>query len=63
MSNEKRKVKTANEITNRMNELNTTSVPFPFDCEFACEVDDCNLVEKVLHTGRTEYQDRTAKLE
>jgi hypothetical protein len=43
--------KTTNEIINRMNELNTTSVPFPFECEFACEVDDCNLVEKALHTA------------
>ena len=40
---------TTNVITNRMNELNTTGVPFPFDCLFACEVDDCKLVENSLH--------------
>ena len=40
---------TTNIITNRMNELNTTGVPFPFDCLFACEVDDCKLVENSLH--------------
>jgi len=40
---------TINEITNRMNELNTTGVPLPFDCLFACEVDDCKLVENSLH--------------
>ena len=41
--------KTANEIANRMNELNTTGVPLPFECSFACEVDDCKLVEDALH--------------
>jgi hypothetical protein len=27
---------TTNEVTNRLNELNTTGVPLPFDCFFAC---------------------------
>jgi hypothetical protein len=40
---------TTNEIKNRLNELNTTGVPLPFDCLFACEVDDCKLVENALH--------------
>jgi len=40
---------TTNEITNRMNDLNTTGVPLPFECLFACEVDDCKLVENSLH--------------
>jgi hypothetical protein len=40
---------TTNDITNRMNELNTTGVPLPFDCLFACEVDDCKVVENALH--------------
>jgi len=40
---------TINEVTSRMNELNTTGVPLPFDCLFACEVDDCKLVENSLH--------------
>jgi hypothetical protein len=40
---------TTNEITNRLNELNTTGVPLPFDCLFACEVDDCKVVENALH--------------
>jgi len=29
---------TTNEITIRMNELNTTGVPLPFECLFACRV-------------------------
>ncbi|MDR1910121.1 MAG: GIY-YIG nuclease family protein, partial [Spirochaetaceae bacterium] len=41
--------KTTNEIQNRLNDLNTTGVPFPFDCLYACEVDDCGLVETSLH--------------
>ena len=40
---------TSNDITNRMNDLNTTGVPLPFECVFACEVDDCKLVENSLH--------------
>jgi len=47
---------TTNEITNRMNELNTTGVPFPFDCLFACEVDDCKLVENSLHKAFYPYR-------
>jgi hypothetical protein len=31
---------TTNEISNRLNDLNTTGVPLPFECKFACEVDD-----------------------
>jgi len=47
---------TTNEITNRLNELNTTGVPFPFDCLFACEVDDCKLVEDSLHKAFYPYR-------
>jgi hypothetical protein len=32
----------------RLKELYTTSVPFPFSCEYACKVDDCAAVEKAL---------------
>ena len=47
---------TTNEITIRMNELNTTGVPFPFDCLFACEVDDCKTVENALHKAFYPYR-------
>jgi hypothetical protein len=40
---------TANEIHNRLNELHTTGVPLPFDCLYACEVEDRRLVETSLH--------------
>jgi hypothetical protein len=47
---------TTNEIHNRLNELNTTGVPFPFDCIYACEVDDCKLVETSLHKAFYPYR-------
>ena len=47
---------TTNEISNRLNELNTTGVPFPFDCLFACEVDDYKLVERSLHEAFNPYR-------
>jgi hypothetical protein len=41
--------KTANNIHERLRELYTTGVPLPFDCPYACEVDDCDVVENSLH--------------
>jgi hypothetical protein len=40
---------TRGDIQQRMNELFTTGVPVPFECAFACDVDDCEAVEKALH--------------
>jgi hypothetical protein len=36
------------DLNKRLKELFTTSVPFSFDCEYACKVDDCVAVEKAL---------------
>jgi T5orf172 domain len=36
-------------IEQRMKELFTTGVPVPFECAFACTVDDCEAVENALH--------------
>ena len=47
---------TANEIANRLRELNTTGVPFPFDCLYACEVSDCEQVEDALHEAFYPYR-------
>jgi hypothetical protein len=49
--------KTANNIHDRLRELYTTGVPLPFDCPYACEVDDCDLVENSLH--KAFYPNRT----
>jgi len=47
---------TGNEIANRLRELNTTGVPFPFDCLYACEVSDCEQVEDALHEAFYPYR-------
>lgn len=40
---------TRGDMNQRLQELFTTGVPVPFDCVFACEVDNCNEVERALH--------------
>lgn len=40
---------TRGDMSRRLNELFTTGVPVPFDCVFACEVDNCGEVERALH--------------
>jgi hypothetical protein len=40
----------------RLKELFTTSVPVPFECEFACKVTDCVRVEKALHIAFNPYK-------
>jgi T5orf172 domain len=40
---------TRSEIQQRMRELFTTGVPVPFECAFACETEDCKLLEQALH--------------
>jgi len=35
----------------RMSQLYTTGVPVPFECVYACEVNDCREVEEALHTA------------
>jgi len=43
-------------IDARMKELYNTSVPLPFDCEYACKVSDCEKVEKALHIAFHPYR-------
>lgn len=40
---------TRGDMKQRLQELFTTGVPVPFDCVFACEVNNCNEVERALH--------------
>ena len=44
---------TQQDIDKRMNELYSTGVPVPFECQFACRVNnsDCAKIEKALHTA------------
>lgn len=40
---------TRSNVMTRMNELYSSGVPYPFECAYAVEVDDCADVEKALH--------------
>lgn len=40
---------TQNDVEMRMNQLYSTGVPFPFECAYAVEVDNCHQVETALH--------------
>ena len=44
---------TQEDVDKRMKELYTTGVPVPFECQFACTVNnkDCAKIEKALHTA------------
>lgn len=42
---------TRGDLQTRLNELYTTGVPVPFDCVYACEVENCSAVEQAFHTG------------
>lgn len=42
---------TRGDLQRRLNELYTTGVPVPFECVYACEVEDCAKVEQAFHVG------------
>ena len=42
---------TRSDVKTRMSELYSSGVPFPFECAYAVEVDDCSTVEKALHVA------------
>lgn len=44
---------TQEDVDKRMKELYTTGVPVPFECQYACKVNnnDCAKIEKALHTA------------
>lgn len=42
-------ITTRGDVRNRMDELYTTSVPVPFECAFACRVENPDGVEDALH--------------
>jgi hypothetical protein len=46
------------DLDERINELYTgqTSVPLPFECEFACKVEDYKQVEKIIHNAFADYR-------
>lgn len=44
------------DLQSRMNELYTTGVPFPFECLWAGEVEDCSKVEQILHNAFRDHR-------
>ena len=42
---------TQDDLSWRLSQLYSTGVPVPFDCIYACEVEDCHDVERALHTA------------
>ncbi len=45
-------------LEQRMKQLDNTSVPLPFECFYAVDVDDAALVEKKMHQGLDDYRIR-----
>lgn len=45
-------------VETRMKQLDTTSVPLPFECFYACEVADANRVERAIHTAFGDHRVR-----
>ena len=50
------KIGFTSDLTVRMRSLYSSSVPVPFECYFACTVDDMNFVEKQLHDGFDDFR-------
>ena len=48
--------RTDKSIKERIRELSSTSVPVPFECFYACEVEDARKVEKGLHQGLGDHR-------
>ncbi len=43
-------------LENRLKQLYSTNIPFPFECFFACRVKNANEVEKNLHNAFSKYR-------
>jgi len=50
--------RTEREVHKRMIELDTTALPLPFQCYYACEVDDYQKVERALHAAFDDFRVR-----
>ena len=48
--------KTGREVEVRLNDLYTTGVPLPFECEYAARVPDMDKVEKAFHNAFGPYR-------
>ena len=50
------KIGMTTDLTTRMRSLYNSSVPVPFECYFACTVNDMGFVEKQLHDGFDDFR-------
>jgi hypothetical protein len=50
------KIGMTSDLTSRMRSLYNSSVPVPFECYFACTVNDMSFVEKQLHDGFDDFR-------
>lgn len=50
------KIGMTSNLENRLRSLYNSSVPVPFECYFACEVDSMEFVEKQLHDGFDDFR-------
>jgi hypothetical protein len=55
------KIGIAHNLEQRLKELYSTGVPYPFDCAFACEVNEYKTVETELHKLFDDYRINQAR--
>lgn len=55
------KIGKTNNLKKRLKQLDNTSVPVPFQCVYAAEVDDYNEVEKLLHAAFLDTRSRSTR--
>ena len=48
-------------LEQRIRSLDTTSVPLPFECFYACRVEDANFVERQLHDAFMDQRVRSSR--
>jgi hypothetical protein len=53
--------KTTTDLERRIRELDTTSVPLPFECFYACTVKDAAFVERQLHDAFLDRRVRSSR--
>jgi len=52
------KIGITNNLSSRLKQLDNTSMPLPYECYFAIEVENANKVEKLLHEAFDKYRVR-----
>lgn len=51
----------ANNLEQRIRQLDTTGVPLPFECFYACTVKDAHFVERQLHDAFMDHRTRSSR--